>query len=93
MRARIDLLMPSAKQAAEALAVLGGPESLTKRAAVQRSVNKDCLTVVITASDFTALRAMVTSTMRDAKVFIDACTLAKVKSSKWNSQRKPAGTS
>jgi tRNA threonylcarbamoyladenosine modification (KEOPS) complex Pcc1 subunit len=78
MCTEMRISLPGEKEARKALQVLGGAISSTKRATVQRSVNKAVLKVVINASDFTAMRAMATSTLRDAKVFIDACNLAGV---------------
>lgn len=87
MSAEFCISLPGPAEAAKALEALGGPASSTKRASVQRSVNKSVLKVVITAGDFTAMRAMATSTLRDARVFIDACSIAGLPSKSKNQRR------
>ena len=47
------------------------------RAKVSAVAKKEKLTVTITATDFTALRALTTTAMRDLKVIVDGFKIAK----------------
>lgn len=76
MLAELSIEFPKGISAAKALSVLGGTSETTRRAGVKRSVIKGILRISITADDFTALRALTTTSLRDMKVFLDAAKIA-----------------
>ncbi len=73
----IQLNFKSEKEAKMALTILQNQTLNNKRSTVIRKTKDGKLTVDISAKDFTALRAMVTSTFRDMRVFIDAQSISK----------------
>ncbi len=76
MKATLSITLPSGMSSHAVLASLGGHEEKTPRATVRRAINKGMLDIEIIASDFSALRAMTSSTLRDMKVVLDAQRIA-----------------
>lgn len=72
MKAILEITFQNAAEVARAAKIIN--ESKTDgetRAKVNASAKKDKLIVTITAADFTALRALTTTAMRDLKVIVD----------------------
>ena len=72
MKATIEIEFQTATEATSAAKIIN--ESKTDeetRAKVSAVAKKERLTVTITANDFTALRALTTSAMRDLKIIVD----------------------
>ncbi len=72
MKAEFEIEFSSANQAAQALKLLNETKTdeLT-RARIKGVVKGNKLQLNISAGDFTALRALTTTTMRDLKVVVD----------------------
>lgn len=73
----IELNFDSIDDAKMAEIVLKSQMTNNKRSVISRSIKDSTLNVKIEAKDFTALRAMATSTFRDLRVFIDAKSISK----------------
>ena len=73
MKTILEIEFKDAKEASQAAKILketkSDDESL--RAKIKVEAKKEKVTVIITATDFTALRALTTTTLRDLKVIID----------------------
>ena len=73
MKGEFEIEFDNAKQAAQALKLLNETKTdkLT-RARIKGKTAASKLTINISADDFTALRALTTTAMRDLKVIIDS---------------------
>ena len=80
MKTNIEIEFDSAKRAAQALKLLKETKTdeLT-RARVKGEAKGSKLMLDITAGDFTALRALTATTMRDLKVIIDSFAMVEKK--------------
>ncbi|MFH0713326.1 MAG: KEOPS complex subunit Pcc1 [Candidatus Micrarchaeota archaeon] len=79
MKTILEVEFTDAKQAAQAAKIIKETKNddVNMRAKVNIAVKKEKLIATITANDFTALRAMTTTLMRDLKVVNDGFAVIK----------------
>lgn len=73
MKATLEIDFDSPELARKAALVVGAEAD--KRSSLSSRVDKSVLVLHITASGFAALRARVTSALRDIRVFLDAAAV------------------